>query len=99
MMAVPLRILLLASSDRDKAWLEDTLKRNDYAVTCVPVDEETRCREALEREVCAAVVGACEGPRAPAALRALSDRQAGLDPTLLILADAFEDAAEAAQRL
>jgi PAS domain S-box-containing protein len=99
MMAVPLRILLLASSDRDKAWLEDTLKRNDYAVTCVRVDEETRCREALEREEWDAVVCAFEGPRAPAALRALSDRQAGLDPTLLILADAFEDAAEAAQRL
>jgi PAS domain S-box-containing protein len=98
-MAVPLRLLLLASSERDQAWLEDTLRGGDRPVECVRVDDEAVCRTALEREHWDAVIATFEGPRASPALRALSNRDAGLDPTLLIVADAFEDAAATAQRL
>jgi PAS domain S-box-containing protein len=45
------------------------------------------------------VVCVVSGGRAPAALRAVQDRDAGRDPPLVIVADNFEEAAEASQRL
>jgi PAS domain S-box-containing protein len=98
-MAGPVRILLIASSDREKAWLEHTLREGDCTATCIRVDDEARCREMLAREVWDAVVCVFDGPRAPGALRSLRDRDAGIAPALSIVADTFDDAAEAAQRL
>jgi PAS domain S-box-containing protein len=98
-MAIALRILLIAESDRDAAWLSDALVAGDYAPDCVRIDDEECVRTALERERWDVLVCAFQGARAPLALRALHDREAGVDPALLVLADAFEDAAEAANRL
>jgi PAS domain S-box-containing protein len=98
-MAGPIRILLVAGTDRDQAWLEATLREGDWAATCIRVDDEERCRQALARETWDAIVTVFDGPHAPRALRAVRDRDAGIGPALAIVADAFEDAAEAAQRL
>jgi PAS domain S-box-containing protein len=97
-MAIALRILLMAESDSAAGWLVDALAYGNYAPDCTRVDEEARVRAALASERWDAVVCVFQGTRAPSALRALRDREAGVDPELLIVADAFEDAAEAAQR-
>ncbi|HKP63008.1 MAG TPA: PAS domain S-box protein [Polyangiales bacterium] len=98
-MAIALRILLIADSDRDAGWLTDALAHGNYAPDCVRVDDETRARAALEAGRWDTVVCVFQGARAPAALRSLREREAGVDPALLLVADAFEDVAEAAQRL
>jgi hypothetical protein len=69
------------------------------AATCGRAEDEQRCREALAKESWDAVVCIFEAARAPSALAALRDREAGVDPSLVIVADGLEDAAEAAQRL
>jgi PAS domain S-box-containing protein len=97
-MPVALRILLIADVDREAAWLVDTLGGENYAAKCVRVDDEERARAALEQGPWDVVVCSFVGGAAPHGLRALRDRR-GLDAALLIVADAFEDAAEAAQRL
>jgi PAS domain S-box-containing protein len=98
-MTVGLRILLIASSDRDEIWLQHTLGSGNYSPRCLRVDSEERCRAALDDGPWDVVVCAFQGATAPSALRALRDREASVAPALLILADAFEHAAEAAQRL
>jgi PAS domain S-box-containing protein len=97
--AVGLRILLVAGAGRDEAWLKDTLAVGNYAASCLRVDDEQRCGAALDDGPWDAVVCMFDGARAPRALRALRDRGVSGAPTMLIVCDAFEDAAEAAQRL
>jgi len=97
--ASAIRTLVIADSESEAAWLADLLRAERYAPVCSRVDDEARCRAELERGSWDLVVCSFQGPRAPAALRALRDRQAGIDPPLVIVADAFEHAAEAAQRL
>jgi PAS domain S-box-containing protein len=93
------RILLLANTDRDTAWFTDTIQRGRVVATCVRVEDEQPCREALAREPWDAVVCIFEAAHPPRALAALREREAGVDPSLVIVANTFEDAAEATQRL
>jgi hypothetical protein len=92
------RILLLADSEREAAWLEDTLRGGDCAATCVRVADEESCRARLEEDPWDLVLAAFT-PGAPAGMRSVQDRIAGVDPPLAILADRFDDVAEPAQRL
>jgi hypothetical protein len=97
-MAEEARILLLADSEREAAWLTDTLRAADCPATCVRVGDEATCRARLEEDPWDLVLAAVSDG-APAALQAVRDRIAGVDPPLAILADRFEDVAETAQRL
>ncbi|MFL5864004.1 MAG: hypothetical protein ACJ780_25075 [Solirubrobacteraceae bacterium] len=63
------------------------------------VGDEESCRERLAEGSGERVVATGAGARAPAALRVLRERIGGVDPALVILADGFEEVAEAAQRL
>ena len=98
-MAEDVRILLLADSDREVAWLTATLRAGHCAAVHVRVEDEASCRSRLEQESWDLVLAAVTEAGAPAALRAVRDRIGGIDPPLVILADRFEQAAEAAQRL
>jgi hypothetical protein len=93
------RILLLADSEREATWLDDTLRAGQCAATVVRAADEASCRARLEAEPWDLVLATFTDAGAPAALPALRDRIAGVDPPLAILADRFDDAAEAAQRL
>jgi hypothetical protein len=73
------RILLLANSDRDAAWFRDTIQKGALAATCGRTEDEQRCREALAKESWDAVVCIFEAARAPSALAALRDREAGVE--------------------
>jgi PAS domain S-box-containing protein len=93
------RLLLLANTDRDMAWFMDTIQKGPLVATCVRVEDEQRCRDALASESWDAVVCVFDAAGAPSALAALREREAGVDPSLVIVADALDNAAEAAQRL
>jgi len=98
-MAEEARILLLADSDREAAWLDETLRAGNCAASWARAADEASCRSRLEQEPWDLVLAMFGDGSTPAALPALRDRIAGVDPPLAILADRFEDAAEAAQRL
>jgi PAS domain S-box-containing protein len=96
-MPVSIRILLMATADSDPRWLLDTL-RDAYTVTLVSVGDESAARAALLQDFDVAV--ACfAGSQAPASLRAFGQRPADGELPLVLIADRFEEAAEAAQRL
>lgn len=99
MTAAVLRILLIADSERAEAWLAQVLADSNHPGSLLRVDDEGRCLAELERGGWDVIVCAFDGARAPSALRALRDAGSGAVPALLIVADAFEDVAEAAQRL
>jgi PAS domain S-box-containing protein len=101
-MAVPIRALLVADAagaDRGAVWLADELRSGNWAAECTRANDEPGVRAALAQGRWDAVICIFEGGQAPAGLRALRDRRSGVDPALIIVADAFDDAAEAAQRL
>jgi PAS domain S-box-containing protein len=98
-MAGPVRVLVVAGADREATWLADQLRSGHYAADCRRFDDEARVSAALAQERWDFVACIFEGSRPPAGLRALRDRRDGIDPPLIIVADAFDDAAEAAQRL
>src|SRR5690348_11271213 len=98
-MAAALRILLLADADRETTWLERTLAAGHCPATVARVADEEGCRARLGEDAWDLVIAAMVEGQAPATLRALRDRIAGQAPPLVLLADRFEDVAEAAQRL
>jgi PAS domain S-box-containing protein len=102
-MPIPLRILIIADAEGEVAELFAALGGN-YSVSHVRVDQEAACREQLDRQPWDAVVCSFRSARPPAALRALRSRQESLDtessiPPIVMIAETFEDVAEAAQRL
>ncbi len=90
---------MIAGRDGDTAWLAEALRSGNYAPDCVRADDEAGARAALGQGPWDVVVCMFDGARSPSGLRALRDRCDGVDPALIVVADAFEDAAEAAQRL
>ncbi|HWO12986.1 MAG TPA: PAS domain S-box protein, partial [Polyangiaceae bacterium] len=98
-MAISLRILVIADSDPEAAALVETLGGGRYSTSYARVDDEARCRVLLEGAGWDAVVCIFPSARPPLALRALRARRDGVDPPLLIVAEAYEEVAEAAQRL
>ncbi len=77
----------------------DALRAADYAAECVRAEDEAGVRAALAQGRWDAVVCLFDGNQSPAGLRALRDRRDGVDPALILVADTFDDVAEAAQRL
>jgi len=98
-MGVELRILVVADSVPDEAWLTHALREGGYTTTCVRVSDEAACRRALDQESWDMVVCCFRAARAPAGLGALQRRDTRVDAALIIVADTFDEAAEAAQRL
>ncbi len=98
-MVVSIRVLLVASADGEVARLTDALRSGNYAAECVRAGDEASVSTALAQGRWDVVVCVFDGDQPPSGLRALRNRRDGLDPALIIVADAFDDAAEAAQRL
>ena len=98
-MAVSVRALLVSVAERDVAELTGVLRAGSYNAECVRAGDEVSVRTALEQKRWDVVICMLDGPRPPPGLRALRDRRDGIDPALIVLADRFDDAAEAAQRL
>jgi PAS domain S-box-containing protein len=96
---VAVRILLLADSDDAATWLAATLGTGGLTATCERAADEASARAQLAEEPWDLVVASFAGPRPPLALGAVRDRITGVDPPLVIVADRFEDVAEAALRL
>ena len=103
-MVNPLRILMLADSDRELTGLEHAFAALGYAPTWQRADDERRCQALLEANDWDVVMCGFVAGRPPGALRALREWFESVDaraslPPLVFLADAFEEVAEAAQRL
>jgi len=103
-MVTPLRMLLLADTER---WLPETaeaLATLGYTTTWERVDEEQRCRTLLDLGDWDVVLCSFDGAHPPTALRALRDWRESVGPRtalppILFLADSFAEVAEAAHRL
>jgi len=98
-MAVSIRVLVVADADREVTRLTEALRSGNYAAECVRAGDEATVNSALAQGRWDVVVCVFDGAQPPPGLRALRDRRDGMDPALIIIADAFDDAAEAAQRL
>jgi len=78
-MGVELRILVVADSVPDEAWLTHALREGGYTTTCVRVSDEAACRRALDQESWDMVVCCFRAARAPAGLGALQRRDTRVD--------------------
>ncbi len=97
-MAVDLRTLVVGDG-ADAAWVAETLRAGGYSPVCARPESEADLRAAIEGTSWDLVVCAFAGGRAPAGLRLLGSRGVPLEAPLVLLADDFDRAAEAAQRL
>jgi PAS domain S-box-containing protein len=97
-MAIAIRALVVADSERAVGWLTEMLRELVYTIELAVAGDEAQCAALLSQQHWDAMVCVFEGGRAPAALRALADADCLLDPPLIFVADSFEQVAEVAQR-
>jgi hypothetical protein len=100
----PLRILMLADSDGELTGFADATGELGYPATWERVQEDRRCQALLDANDWDLVMCWFAAGRPPTALRALREWFESADPRaavppLVIVADSFDEAAEAAQRL
>ncbi|HEU4580002.1 MAG TPA: PAS domain S-box protein [Polyangiaceae bacterium] len=95
---------MLADSDRELTGFADAMAALGYRASWERVDEERSCQALLDANEWDLVVCWFTAGRPPNALRALRDWLEAADPRtpvapLMIVADSFDEVAEAAQRL
>ncbi len=103
-MVNPLRMLMLADSDRELAGVAEALGELGFRATWKHAGDERSCRALLDSGDWDVVWCAFDGNRPPTALHALGEWLEVADPRtptppLLLVADSFEEVAQAAQRL